>query len=78
MSVKSQFPHQRPYVGTDEQSELIDQISERLGISKAQVTRFALNETYGFTETGRLLPGDTVDELVVAAMARLDQVHEKE
>jgi hypothetical protein len=72
MAIGGRYPSQRPYVGTETQTELVDALDQRLGISKAAVMRFAINHTFGLTQganDGEVPRGKTFDELVAAGVA---------
>jgi hypothetical protein len=71
--IAARYISQRPYVGTQTQTDVVDALEQSLGVSKAAVMRFALNRVFGLTETpgadGEIPRGKTFDEIVVEAKA---------
>jgi hypothetical protein len=75
MAVDAELTRQMPFVGTDDQYDLID-ILAKSGVSKAFATRWAINRAFGLTERGGnakgwVPTGKTLEEVAAAALTSM-------
>lgn len=77
MAKGKKYTHQFPFVGTEEQYEILKAAAERTGMDKAPFLRAGLNLLVGLGPDDELVDGDTREaaiERLVAAMTPAESV----
>lgn len=74
MAIGARYTSQRPYVGTQTQTALVDALEKAIpSVSKSAVLRYALNKTFGLTMAagtdGEVPKGETFTDLVARGVA---------